>query len=470
MNFIIYDIIFLIAFAILVSVFLYRRKDKINKEGLLLLYKAEWGIKLINFVGKKYKKTLQFFSYVSIVIGYFLMAGIIYFFGKLVYIYVVFPSFVESVKIPPIMPLIPYIDKVVPGLGLPPFYFAYWIIIIAIIAIPHEFFHGIFASFKKIKIKKTGFGFFPFFLPVFLAAFVELDENKMKKEKIFSQMAVLSAGTFANVLTSILFLIVMILFFSSSFTASGVIFDDFIYSAVETQHIQNVNGVLLDNPSYEQVLENIKEGELNEIYVGGKRYVGVKQFLNKGEIAYLYEDLPAINVDLSGAIVEIEGNKISSFDEFSNLVSEYSPGEEIEIITTDGENLEEYKIVLAEHPNDGEKVLLGIAFREADNSGISGRIRGMMASFKDPHIYYQANFEASLFIYNLLWWIVLISISVALINMLPVGIFDGGRFFYLTILALTKNKKIAEKSFKYVTYLFLFLVLLLMVIWFFSLF
>jgi len=59
----------------------------------------------------------------------------------------------------------------------------------------------------------------------------------------------------------------------------------------------------------------------------------------------------------------------------------------------------------------------------------------------------------------------LISISVAFVNMLPVGIFDGGRFFYLTILGITKNKKKAEKTFRFVTKFFLFLLLLLMVFW-----
>ncbi len=57
------------------------------------------------------------------------------------------------------------------------------------------------------------------------------------------------------------------------------------------------------------------------------------------------------------------------------------------------------------------------------------------------------------------------SLSVALINMLPVGIFDGGRFFYLTILALTKSEKIAKRSFVFLTQFFIFLLLLLLIFW-----
>jgi membrane-associated protease RseP (regulator of RpoE activity) len=49
--------------------------------------------------------------------------------------------------------------------------------------------------------------------------------------------------------------------------------------------------------------------------------------------------------------------------------------------------------------------------------------------------------------------------------MLPVGIFDGGRFFYLAILGITKKEEVAKKTFKAVTYLFLFLLLIIMVFW-----
>ena len=58
--------------------------------------------------------------------------------------------------------------------------------------------------------------------------------------------------------------------------------------------------------------------------------------------------------------------------------------------------------------------------------------------------------DSGIFIYDLLWWLIIISISVALVNMLPVGIFDGGRFFYITVLAMTKKEKVAKKSFKFI--------------------
>ena len=226
MNLAVYDFILLGIFVIFLAVFLYRRKKNIQKQGLLLLYRTNWGIKLINKIGNKYKKLLTRLSYVSIGVGYLLMLGILYMIGKIIYIYIAYPQIVRAIKVPPIMPLIPYLPQIFSLDFLPPFYFTYWIIIIAIIAITHEFAHGIFAALNKVRIKKTGFGFFPFFLPIFLAAFVELDEKQMEKKSKFSQMAVLSAGTFVNVLTAIFFFIVMWLFFSVAFTPTGIVFDD----------------------------------------------------------------------------------------------------------------------------------------------------------------------------------------------------------------------------------------------------
>ena len=185
MSFIIYDVVLLVIFVAFTSFFLYKNRQNLKREGLLYLYKAQWGVKLIDRVGKKYKKTLRVLSYISISIGYLLMAGMIYLFARIVYLYVAYPSVVRAIKVPPITPLIPYLPQAFNLDFLPPFYFIYWVLILAVIAIPHEFAHGIFMRRYNIKIKSTGFGFFPYFLPIFLAAFVEQDEKSMKKVQMF---------------------------------------------------------------------------------------------------------------------------------------------------------------------------------------------------------------------------------------------------------------------------------------------
>jgi membrane-associated protease RseP (regulator of RpoE activity) len=458
------------------SIFLYIKKKNLKKEGLLVLYKTSWGIKLIDYLGNKYKKTLKTLSYVSIGLGYVLMASMLYLFGKIVWIYVFRQDIVRAIKVPPIMPLVPYLPQMFELDFLPPFYFTYWILIIALIAITHELSHGIFAASNMIRIKKTGFGFFPFFLPVFLAAFVELDEKQMAKESKFKQMAVLSAGTFANVLTAIFFFAVMWLFFSLAFAPSGIVFDSYAYSVVGISGISSINGISLENSSYANILRLVNETGFSEVKVGEDDYLITKDFLEQQEetkrYLFLYDDAPAIRAGLNGVITEINDISIESKEILSEELAKYSPGEKITIKTqiSDSESPEflEYEIVLGKHPEKEDFPWLGIGFSAQGQTGIMGKVVSFFSSFKKPSVYYESKFGAGLFIYNFLWWLVLISFSVALINMLPMGIFDGGRFFYLTIFGITGSKKIAEKTFKFMTFFFLFLVFLLMGFWLFS--
>ncbi len=474
MSFVVYDVILLAIFVIFISRFLYLKRKNLKKEGLLFLYKTSLGIKIINSIGNKYRKLLNILSYVSIVLGYCLMAGVLYLTYTILKVYIFRPDIVSQIKVPPIMPLLPYLPQAFKLDFLPPFYFIYWIIIIAIIAVTHEFSHGIFAVNKKVKIKSTGFGFFPFFLPVFLAAFVELDEKKMAKKKILPQMAILSAGTFANILTAILFFGILVIFFSLAFTPSGAIFDTYTYSIVSIATITSVNNILIEGATYEETLRLMDNTKINEIESNNTKYLATKSFLekqkNSQEYLILYDNAPAIRANLSSTVIKINGVKVDSKEEIGKELLKYSPGEKITITSLDGDAFKDYELILGENPRDRTKPYLGIGFQNRDGSGISKQIMNIISSFKDPNVHYKSNFDAAEFIYNLLWWLVLISFSVAFMNMLPVGIFDGGRFFYLTILGLTKNEKIAKKTFSIVTYLFLALLLVIMIFWAISLF
>lgn len=465
MSFVFYDIGFLVIFVALVAIFLRRNKKQIKKEGWLLLYKADWGIKLIDKVGNKYKKSLKFLSYVSVVLGYILMIGMLYLAYNIIKIYIFRPDIVSQVKVPPIMPLIPYIDKFVTF--LPPFYFTYWIVILAVIAITHEFAHGIFAAYNKVNIKKTGFGFFPFFLPVFLAAFVELNEKQMVKKKNFSQRAILSAGTFANIITAIVFLIVLGIFFTAAFSPAGVSFDGYVTSVIPVASITLVNNISVENPTLDDIKGLMTNASFNYIEAREKNYVGVRGFSSDMKLVEVYDDAPAINYGLNGAILSINGIKIDSVDKLSSELDKYSPGNTIIIETenVDGE-VHSLEITLDEHPIRAGKAWLGIGFANNQGRGIMNKFFAAASSFKKPNIYYKSQIgDAGWFIYNLLWWLILISMSVALVNMLPMGIFDGGRFFYLTVLAVTGNENIAKKSFSWITKLFLLLLAAIMVFW-----
>jgi len=469
MNFVIIDLSLLALFALFATFFLYTRRKNLKKEGALLLYKTQWGVKLIDYIGTKYKGTLKFLSYVSITLGYFLMAGILFLIGQSVYLYLT-TNIASVIKAPPIAPLIPYFPKLF-GLQsfFPNFYFAYFIIAIVIVATVHEISHGIFAKRYGIRIKSTGFAFLKYF-PAFFGAFVEQDDNQMEKSKKFEQMSVLSAGVFANVLIAILFYFILFGFFSVTFIPMGVQFNDYAYSAVEVDKILSVNGVAVS--SYEDILNLANETELSRIMVGEKGYIGTEKMISsqKGNegIIFLYENAPAINAQIGNVINEIGGVKIKEIGDLQNELMSYSLGDTVEIRTIEEGKFVDYEIVLKENPEEKNSPWLGIGFYGSSQSKISQIVSSVFPQYKKPSVYYQPRNDLSIFVKDLLWWVFIINLLVALFNMLPLGILDGGRFFEITVLSLTGSKKFAKRFFNGISILILLLFLILVAKWLFS--
>jgi len=496
MAFYIYDLTFLVLFSLGVGIFLWKRRKNLQREGIMYLYRTNVGVKFIDYIGKKYKKTIKIFGFLGVVCGYLLMASMIYFLYYLIKIYLFSPEIVRAIKIPPLMPLIPYLPSLFKVNFLPPFYFTYWILAIGIIAIFHEFAHGIVAKRYGVRIKTTGFGF----LGPFLAAFVEPDEKQMQKKPKFQQISILSAGVFANLILSVLFFLLLAVFFVLTYAPAGAVFNAYAAGVVNISAINVIDGVNITNSSNESLLSIINKNNLTDdlilginenainltkIYAGNKTY-----FMNINSLKYqleqnqslvvLYEDLPAINNALgkitdnrlNGIIVEINGNKIKNNKDVSNILNNSKPGDKIKLITKDDEGYLEYEFELGEDPSEPGKAMIGLGYMGAQKESILGRIFNFFNFFREPSTYYEPRFNADfiLFIYNLIWWIALINLSVALVNMWPVAIFDGGRFFMLTIWAITGSEKFAQIAFKIITYAILAALLVLMFGWFVAVF
>ena len=452
----VFDIIFFVLFTLAVVFFLYTRKKGLQRQGWIYLYRTQIGIKFIDWTSKRFPKTPKKLQYLIIICGYLLMAAMIYLLIKVSWSYLSSPALVRALKVPIIAPLVPYLPELFHLDFLPPFYFTYWIIIIAIIAVPHEFAHGIFARLNKIKIHSTGFGF----LGPFLAAFVEQDDKQMNKASKFSQLSVLAAGTFANVLMTLLFGIIMALFFLAAFSPSGVIFNTYAIKLV------NVSDVSYNNLSLNSSLIPIQVQ--NQTYYTSSATLE-ETITNNLTTLPVYENSPAFNAKLEGVISYINGIKITSLSSLTNELAKHSPGDKIIVTTLDSNGTsKDYQITLAEK---GGKAYLGIGFIPQQGSGLFSRIYSLIGKIKDPTVYYTSSLgEFGTFIYNLLWWIILVSLSVALVNMLPLGMFDGGRFFYLTIWSLTGKEKIGKWAYKISTYLILVIVVALMLQWVFAFF
>lgn len=460
MSFIVYDLVFLSLFTLGVIWFLWKKRANLEREGILYLYKTKLGMKVLDYIGKKYQKTLAFMSYLIVIVGYILMIFFTYYMVKVVYVYLVYPQIIQVFDGPPLMLLIPYFPQIF-GVKefFPEFYFVYFLIAIAVVAIAHEGFHGIFMRRYGIKIKSTGFGF----LGPILAFFVEQDEKDMTKKAIFPQLTVLAAGVFANLLVAAIFLVGLILFFNVSYVAHGVIIAGYSSSLIPISEsfnaIQTNETIQINNETLIQLEIN------NKKYFAKEAFIEMNQDeLNKYKIVQIYQDQPAIRNGIKGNIIKINEREIKSVQDIQTEILEYAVGDEIQIQTDYKGEVINYQITLGESFEEEGKPVIGIGIGPENPLWIFAIIDN---AFKEPEINYEPKAfpEFTEFIFFLLEWIILINVLVALFNMLPVGIFDGGRFFYLSVLAITKKEKIANIAFKFTTIALLLMGIALMVIW-----
>src|SRR3989344_5968090 len=145
-SFWVYDVIFLVLFTLFAFLMLHRDRKNLKRQGWIFLYHTKVGIKLMDWASEKFNKILKPLSYLVIASGYILMGSILWLITKTVWMYVSSPIPKELKNLPPIAPLIPYFPKLF-GLEsfFPPLYFTSFLVALAIVAVSHEFSHGLFA-------------------------------------------------------------------------------------------------------------------------------------------------------------------------------------------------------------------------------------------------------------------------------------------------------------------------------------
>jgi len=453
-SFWVYDVGFLVLFSLFVVWFLSSRKRSLKREGIIFMYRTQFGVKAINYVGDNFKGLLHKLKYVIVGVGFVLMGAMIWMLGQTVGIYILYPEITKVIKAPPIAPLIPYFPKLF-GMQsfFPPFYFTYFIVALAIVAIVHEFSHGIFMRLFGVRIKSTGL----VFLGPILGAFVEEEKKGFEKKPKLEQMTVLGAGVFANVVFALIFYGFYVGFFFSSFAAAGYVFDSYGLAVVPLENITgvdssgNLTSVFTDDGTY-----YLDEGLVFQLTDGN------------GEFLIAYPEAPAVLAQMSGAIVQADNVAIKGQDDLRVFLESREPGDGVKFLTEDEDGVFEYEIVLGEHPEDSSRAYLGVGNSVSASRGIVQKLFGGFMSFKDSSVYYKPTWDGDFvyFIYHLLWWVMVINLLVALFNMMPLGILDGGRFFYLAILSVTGSERFAKISYKVVGYMILFAFLALMFFWF----
>ncbi len=288
-----YKIIILFYLVLGVIIFIYRKRFETQAKVILLL-RTKWGIAWMDRVSEKYREWIILLGYIGIGVGFIGMGLIAFLLIKNLYDLMTVPTAVNTVSL-----VVPGIS--IPGLGVLEFW--HWIIMIFIIAVVHEFAHGVVARAHNVEVKNTGFVLFG---PI-LGAFVEPNEKKMSKEKDTVQYSILAAGAFSNVILALLALLIL----------SVVIAPTYIDLNQQTQESVGFTFDKYDGKDLPIEKAGIKPGTL---------------------------------------VMRVDGQRVNSFAEAQTIISSKKPGDSI-TLTADGKD---YIINLTSHPQDNTRAYMGV--------------------------------------------------------------------------------------------------------------
>jgi len=421
-------IVFLIALTIFVC---FKRKSLDTKQIIpyflyFSMYKTKLGLKLMDSAAKKYRKLMLYIGYFGVLVGFLGMLLISYSLIHNVYALFTKPEAASGVGL-----VLPFRGK---GIFFVPFF--YWIISIFVIAVVHEFAHGLISRAHNLKVKSSGFAFvgtgfrgggiaiivlslffkikggsdiiglgaFDFMsysspdfwilvglalilvsyirqissfahVPIIPAAFVEPDEKELRKKPHKEQLSVFAAGPLANIITA--FICIGIVYFFIAPLANAII-----------------------EPDGVKITDYVKEKE---------PYPAEKAGIKIGEI-----------------IRQADGKPTPLVANLSAILKSKKPNA-IVAIKTDKSS---YDIRLAKNPQNESLAYIGAYLEQ--NTKIKEDIRANYGKFLPSALIWAYGLFAILFILNL---------GIGLFNLVPIGPLDGGRMLQLLLHRLFDREK-----------------------------
>lgn len=337
-----FDLIVFIIFLIVLSIALYIKRKELVLQKIaypllyIIMHRTTWGLAWMEKVSTKYRAAVQLFGYISVGIGF---VGMLYVSLSILLLFyqIIFQPTQQANGVALVLPF-----TNIPGIGY--LSFTHWILAIFILAIVHEFSHGVVARAHNVPVKSSGFAVFALLAPVIPAAFVEPDEKKLAKTPEIVQYSVFAAGPMANLVLA--FLLILAFPFVGDMTGSTLApFEEkMTYPVGFTYEI-------LENKSY-----------------------------------------PAYEAGIPpGILFSLNGKAIADYSAFYSSVSCLSPGEEVEMETDKGN----YSIVLMPRSDNPERGFLGIKPVQNERR-ISGEY-----SWLAPFYYWLRGFLKWLFLLNL---------------------------------------------------------------------
>lgn len=291
MEFIYALLLFLIILFSYISIVLVLNKKGILKKigiklyGPALLLRTKKGLKFLKNVSKKDRFWLSFGNF-AIFFCFIMMILMTFLLVWQAWTIIGFtPEQKEALPGPEVALVLPGINPI-----LPLEYLGYIIIALVIAIVTHEFSHGIVTFAEKLKIKSMGL----VYLIVPIGAFVEPDEEQLKKAEKIKRMRIYSSGPLANFLV----VLIVILLFSFVFMSAvepiepvkeGLyVFDVIKDSAADKIDIKrgaiilSINKTNLSNfkdfndrfEAYSKAVSQIRAGDTVEInyYLDGRYY------------------------------------------------------------------------------------------------------------------------------------------------------------------------------------------------------
>ena len=307
-----------ILFFSLLAVLIYRDRKKIDfKYYILFMRRTKRFRDILDRIARKSVLFWKIVGTIAIVVCLYFMAQGTY--ALISTAYLVYTGVITQPALQIALPIPSSQMTVGPGfIGIP---FWFWIIVIAVILIPHETFHGIIARAEKIKLKDVGL----LLLAIFPGAFVEPDEKQLEKSKTMTKLRIFAAGSFINILIgiSVMFLVQYLIW------------------------APNTNGILITsvNETSPAGLLGLKPGMVLESVDGKGTNV------NFNDYSFLFLMVPKSNTE---NITYVMSSLV-----LSKILESYKPGDVV-TLNVSGSN---YTLKLGENPQIKDFPYIGIGSR-----------------------------------------------------------------------------------------------------------
>ena len=303
-------------FILFLIVFLFVKRKKLEVQGkfpffYILMYKMKFGISLMKTISTKFPKLTLSFSYLSFFIG---TIGV--FLTLIFIIWQIFFIYNSNIEVGGAFVLPVKTDSGLSG-NVPIFYvpFFEWIVALLILAIIHEFAHGVVSKLFKVKIKSSGFAFLGILLPILPAAFVEPDEKNIKKSTFFQKISIYGAGSTSNFIFGGIFLVLSLL-------VASVVSNISYTSNFEFNEVLNKSELKnfgLENGSIIQVNEETDKSKFLEIFSSLEENQSIILKINNSDKILDLEIEPYFEKDLNKYMIgisqiDIENTPIKGYD------------------------------------------------------------------------------------------------------------------------------------------------------------